>query len=261
VVGEERPSAGESDVTPAALELRAVVVELAGRLALDGVDLALQRGELVGLLGPNGAGKTTLLRAVMGLVRVRSGRITVDGAPPRRRRGIGYVPQRHEFAWDFPVTVEQAVMTGRTAMLGLLRRPGVADWQAVDGALDRVGLDALRRRPVGELSGGQRQRVLVGRALAVEPTTLLLDEPFTGLDAPAQEALGGLFASLAQEGRAVLMTTHDLLAAADTCDRLALLRRRITAVGPPAALRDPQVWMETFEVGPASPMLRLLEVI
>ncbi len=114
---------------------------------------------LVGLIGPNGAGKTTLVRSVLGLLRPRAGTVRVDGQVVRpRRAGIGYVPQRTEFAWDFPISVEQVVMTGLVARHGLLRRPGVEAWRAVGRALDLVRMTDLRARPVGELSGGQRQR-------------------------------------------------------------------------------------------------------
>ncbi|NLU79254.1 anchored repeat-type ABC transporter ATP-binding subunit [Micromonospora sp. HNM0581] len=242
-----------------ALEVDGLDVDLGGRPVLRDVRLHLDRGELVGLLGPNGAGKTTLLRAVLALIRTRGGRVLVEGKPARPgRSGIGYVPQRHEFSWDFPISVEQAVMSGRTGRIGLLRRPGVADWRAVGDALDRVQLTDLRRRPAGELSGGQRQRVLVARALALAPSILLLDEPFTGLDMPTQELLGDLFVSLAQEGRAVLMTTHDLIAAVDSCTRLVLLNGRIVADGRPADLQDADLWTRTFGVSATSPLLKLV---
>ncbi|MGE3621325.1 MAG: anchored repeat-type ABC transporter ATP-binding subunit [Acidimicrobiia bacterium] len=236
-------------------------MDLGGRAVLRDVALEVSPGELVGLLGPNGAGKTTLLRSVLGLVRTRAGRVEVDGRRGRAARArLGYVPQRHEFAWDFPISVERAVLSGRTGRLGLLRRPGVADWRAVGEALERVHLADLRRRPVGELSGGQRQRVLVARALAVAPAVLLLDEPFTGLDVPTQELLSDLFVGLAAEDRAVLMTTHDLLGALTTCTRLVLLNGTVVAQGPPDDLRDRQVWMRTFGVGEGSPLLRILQV-
>ncbi|XTZ19167.1 anchored repeat-type ABC transporter ATP-binding subunit [Micromonospora echinospora] len=234
-------------------------MDLGGRPVLRDVRLHLDRGELVGLLGPNGAGKTTLLRTILALVRSRRGRVLVEDRPTRPgRSGIGYVPQRHEFSWDFPVTVEQAVLSGRTGRIGLFRRPGVADWRAVGDALDRVQLAGLRHRPVGELSGGQRQRVLVARALALAPSILLLDEPFTGLDMPTQKLLGDLFTSLAREDRAVLMTTHDLVAAVDSCTRLVLLNGCVVADGHPTDLQDPEVWTRTFGVSATSPLLKLV---
>ncbi|XVU28778.1 anchored repeat-type ABC transporter ATP-binding subunit [Actinoplanes sp. CA-054009] len=228
-----------------------VAADLGGRPVLRDVTLSVDAGELVALLGPNGAGKTTLLRAALGLVPLRHGRVGVPGSGP------GYVPQRHEFTWDFPASVEDTVLSGLVRRIGLFRRPRAVHWQAAWDALDRVQLSDLRKRPVGELSGGQRQRVLVARALVLSPPVLLLDEPFTGLDMPSQETLTDLFADLARD-RAVLMATHDLAAAAHTCDRLILLNRTVIADGPAADLRDPELWMRTFDVGPGSHLLKLV---
>lgn len=244
-----------------ALTVEDVSVELGGRLVLRSADLAVGCGELVGLIGPNGAGKTTLLRTVLGLLRPTAGRVLVAGRPARPgRTPVGYVPQRHDFAWEFPASVADAVMTGLTGRLGLFRRPGQADWESVADALDRVRMAELADRPVGQISGGQRQRVLVARALALRPSLLLLDEPFTGLDMPTQELLSALFIDLAREGRAVLMTTHDLASALYACDRIALLNRTVVAAGTPAQLADdPALWMQTFGVGPDSALLRILK--
>ncbi len=242
-----------------ALRIAGLDVDLGGRPVLRGVDLSVAAGELVGLLGPNGAGKTTLLRSVLGLIPTAGGEISVAGAAPRRGLArIGYVPQRHEFAWDFPISVEYAVLSGRARQIGWLRRAGVEDYRAANAALERVGMSSLRGRPVGELSGGQRQRVLVARALARGPAVLLLDEPFTGLDLPTQDLLNTLFGDLAGEGRAVLMTTHDLGTARYSCTRLCLLNRTVLADGPPGELLDPRVWSATFGIPAHSPLLRAL---
>ncbi|GIE31909.1 anchored repeat-type ABC transporter ATP-binding subunit [Actinoplanes italicus] len=235
----------------AALEMTGVCADLGGRPVLRDIDLRVEAGEFAALLGPNGAGKTTLMRAALGLVPLRAGTVTTTGA--------GYVPQRHEFTWDFPASVEEAVLSGLVRRIGLFRRPRVEHWRAAWDALDRVHLADLRKRPVGELSGGQRQRVLVARALVLSPPVLLLDEPFTGLDMPAQETLTDLFRGIATE-RAVLMATHDLAAAAYTCDRLVLLNRTVIADGRPGALDDPAIWMKTFDVGPGSHLLKALSL-
>ncbi len=229
------------------LQVEGVSVRLGTRLALDEVDLTVGAGDFVGLIGPNGAGKTTLLRTILGLVPLAGGRVLVAGERPGRARGaLGYVPQRHEFAWDFPINVAGAVLTGRTRRIGWARRAGPADRAAVDRALEQVGLADLRDRPIGELSGGQRQRVLVARALAAEPRVLLLDEPFTGIDAPTQELLTNLFLALVADGTALLMTTHDVAAAARVCTRLCLLSTTVVAVGDPAELTDPAVLVRAF---------------
>lgn len=244
-----------------ALTVSDLSVQLGGRRVLNGVDLHLDIGEFAGLIGPNGAGKTTLLRSILGLIRTESGSVDVDGETGGQARSkIGYVPQRHEFAWDFPITVEDAVMTGRIRRIGWLRRARVADFDAVAEALDRVHMDHLRQRPVGELSGGQRQRVLVARALALRPRLLLLDEPFTGLDMPTQELLMDLFRELATEDKAVLMTTHDLVGAMHECSRLCLLNRTIIADGRPSELTDPLTWMRAFNIKATNPLLKTLGV-
>jgi len=243
------------------LRVEDLAVELGGREVLREVTLEVSGGELVGLIGPNGAGKTTLLRSTLGLVRVRSGTIRVSGRTPNLgRRSVGYVPQRHEFAWDFPISVEDVVLSGRVGVIGWGRRPGVEDFRAARDALERVQMHHLRARPVGQLSGGQRQRVLVARALALRPRLLLLDEPFTGLDIPTQELLMDLFTSLAGEGRALLMTTHDLAGALVSCDRLYLVNRSVVAAGRPEDLTDPRIWIDAFGFRPGSPLLTTIGV-
>lgn len=247
----------------AALKTSSLAVELTGRRVLSDVHLEVKRGELVGLIGPNGAGKTTLLRTILGVQSTAAGHIRIEDRSPRPgRTPIGYVPQRHEFAWAYPLTVEQVVMTGLTGRLGLLRRPRREHWEAVADSLDRVHMIDLAKRPIGQLSGGQRQRVLVARALALQPSLLLLDEPFTGLDMPTQELLGKLFAAIAHEGKAVLMTTHDLLGAIDLTDRLVLLNRTVIAAGSPSELvADKESWKDTFRVSDSSPLLRMISAV
>ena len=233
---------------------------LGRRQVLSGVTLDVAKGEFLGLLGPNGAGKTTFLRTLLGLLPYR-GVAHIQGKQPRAHKGrIGYVPQRHEFSWDFPITVEGVVLTGRMVSKKYGGRTGVEDFRAVHQALSQVELANLANRPVGELSGGQRQRVLVARALVVQSPILLLDEPFTGVDMPTVELLTALFAQLAQAGHCVVMSTHDLPAAMDSCTSLGLLREKIHAVGTPGTLRNPHIWMDTFEVSATSPLLRSIGI-
>ncbi|WP_371153009.1 anchored repeat-type ABC transporter ATP-binding subunit [Buchananella felis] len=246
----------------ATLEVSGLAVDLGGRRVLTDVNLDVRCGELTALIGPNGAGKTTLLRSVLGLQAAAEGSVRVEGKRVSPGKvAIGYVPQRHEFAWDFPLSVAQVVLTGLTGKLGWLRRARAEHWQAVYEALERVQMDHLATRPVGQLSGGQRQRVLVARALALAPALLLLDEPFTGLDMPTQELLSALFVELAHEGRAVLMTTHDLLGAMDSADRVILLNRTVVADAPPAQLaQNAGAWVETFGVSQDSALVRMMKV-
>ena len=180
---------------------------------------------------------------------------------PLQPRSVGYVPQRHEFAWDFPISIRQAVLSARARRIGWGHRAKIDDHRAVEEALHQVGLAQLGDRVIGELSGGQRQRVLVARALALRPRLLLLDDPFTGLDMPTQESLMDVFRRLALSGCAILMTTHDILGAIDACDRLFLLNSTVVASGKPEEIRDPQVWMRTFDIRPSNPLLKVLGVI
>lgn len=241
----------------AALTVNNLSVSLAGRQVVHDVTFEVYDGELAGFLGANGAGKTTTLRAILGLVARQSGDVLVKGKPVRRGKHslLGYVPQRHEFAWDFPVSVLDAVVNARVSKIGWGRFSRRRDFDAALMALDKVGLVELKNRPVGQLSGGQRQRVLLARALAVEPEVLLLDEPLTGLDLPACESLTELFCTLAAGGETLLMTTHDLVAARRTCDRIMLLKGSIRANGHPADVTDLKVWADTFGVRPDSAML------
>lgn len=155
-------------MTNPVLSVRGLSVSLSGRSVLSDVTLKLAHGEFVGLLGPNGAGKTTLLRSILGFVSRDSGSVVVQGQSRSRvvRRAVGYVPQRHEFAWEFPLSVREAVLGGRTGRIGLFRRASVADHKAALQAIKKMNLEDKVDRPIGQLSGGQRQRVLVARALA-----------------------------------------------------------------------------------------------
>lgn len=262
------PAGGaRAEVTQATvLRVRDLDVRLAGREVLRDVTMDVVSGELMGLLGPNGAGKTTLLRSILGLipkqrgtveVATRNGSEMVSGRAARTH--IGYVPQRHEFAWDYPISVYQCVLNGQAGKRGLFRRATVADHRAVAEALERVHLSALADRPIGQLSGGQRQRVLVARALASNPSLLLLDEPFTGMDFPSIELLCDVLDELCTtDGISALMITHDLPQAVHICDRITLLNGSVVASAAPRELRDPEPWTHTFGVRSDSPLLRAL---
>lgn len=229
---------------------------------LDRVNLTVYKGELLGLIGPNGAGKTTLLRTILGLLTAQSGEIKVAQQTKQPRHLLlGYVPQRHEFDWNYPLNVENVVMTGITPHLGWFRRPKQKHWEAVYQALEKVALLNLRERPIAELSGGQKQRALIARALVSNPKILLLDEPFTGLDHPNQDALSALFTSLTTQGTTIIMSTHDLLQAVDICSRLAMLNRKILATGSPQEIAQKQIWMDTYQVKENSALLRSIGLV
>ena len=228
-------------------------VSLSHRSVITDANLTVCPSEFIGLLGPNGAGKTTLMRAILGLIP-SSGTRSISGT-------VGYVPQRHEVEWGFPINVYRTVLSGRTGLIGWLKRPRATDHAAAAEALRLVHMEEFSTRPIEELSGGQRQRVLIARALATQPRVLLLDEPFTGLDAPNTESLLELFEELSHRGTSIIMSTHNLSEAAHSCHRLILFNGTVVADDSASRLlhqTDP--WTQTFGVRAGSPLLSAIGV-
>ncbi|MCH8007451.1 MAG: metal ABC transporter ATP-binding protein [Chloroflexi bacterium] len=218
-----------------------------GNAALESISLELGPGLLVGVAGPNGSGKSTLLKTILGLVRPWRGRIELFGKDVNGSRNrVGYAPQSEVVDWDFPVTVRDVVMMGRYGRLGLLRRPGGADRDAVASALAEVRLVELAGRQISELSGGQQRRMLIARALAQEADLLLLDEPMVGLDATNQHELLDLFERLRSGGKTLLVATHDLSCVAACFDLTLLLNKKLVAFGPPGEIFTPELLNEAY---------------
>ncbi|HHW33093.1 MAG TPA: manganese/iron ABC transporter ATP-binding protein [Paracoccus solventivorans] len=208
-----------------------------GHTALRHASFTTPQGTITALVGVNGAGKSTLFKAIMGFVPLAAGQITLLGMPVAealRRNLVAYVPQAEEVDWSFPVLVEDVVMMGRYGHMGFLRRPRPADRAAVDAALARVGMAHLRHRQIGELSGGQRKRVFLARALAQDGRVILLDEPFTGVDVQTEDQIIALLGELRDEGRVMLVSTHNLGSVPEFCDRVVLVRGTVLAHGPTA---------------------------
>ena len=201
---------------------------------LTGVDGQVPVGQALALVGPNGSGKTTLMRALLGMVTVSRGRVRVNGAAPGRapRGSVGYVPQLSDLDPTFPVTVREVVQMGMYSQLGILRRPGAEARRRALEALESVGLADRADRRFGTLSGGQQQRVLVARCVAARPRLILLDEPFNGLDQPNRDALLSIITDLKDQGISLVISTHDLVLAQETCEQAALLAGRQIAFGP-----------------------------
>ena len=230
-----------------AVHLEGVTAAYGPRVALADVNLEVRPGSLLAVIGPNGAGKSTLLKLIAGLLAPVAGRVEVLGAPPgARARDVAYVPQAEAVDWDFPVTVGEVVMMGRYARLGIARRPGAADRDAVARALATVGMTAEGERQIGALSGGQRRRVFLARAIASEPQLYLLDEPVTGVDATTQEELMDVLEAEARAGRTVIASTHDLMNAAQRFHQAAFINRRVVATGPAEMVLDRQLLADTY---------------
>lgn len=206
---------------------------------LSGVSLEAEPGEIVGIIGPNGSGKSTLLRNISGVLKPKRGRVLVEGVDLARlsraevARRVAVVPQSPHLPDSF--TAWEIVLLGRTPYLGLLQAEGPHDFAIVQRALDLCAASDLAGRRMGDLSGGERQRVVIARALAQEPSLLLLDEPTSHLDINHQTAILDLVTTLSREqALAVVAVFHDLNLAAQYCHRLMILGEgRILASGPP----------------------------
>ncbi|HMR31190.1 MAG TPA: manganese/iron ABC transporter ATP-binding protein [Geminicoccaceae bacterium] len=208
-----------------------------GHTALYDASFRIPTGTITALVGVNGSGKSTLFKAIMGFVRLAKGEISILGQPAGqalKRNLVAYVPQNEDVDWNFPVLVEDVVMMGRYGHMGMLRLPKAADREAVAAALARVGMEDFRKRQIGELSGGQKKRVFLARALAQDGRVILLDEPFTGVDVKTEDAIIGLLRSLRDEGRVMLVSTHNLGSVPEFCDRAVLLKGTVLAHGPTA---------------------------
>jgi manganese/iron transport system ATP-binding protein len=206
-----------------------------GHVGLRDVNFEVPTGTITALVGVNGAGKSTLFKALMGFLPAARGVVEILGRPVRealRANLVAYVPQAEEVDWSFPVLVEDVVMMGRYGHMGFLRRPKPADHAAVTDALARVKMTDFRHRQIGELSGGQRKRVFLARALAQDGRVILLDEPFTGVDVQTEDAIITLLREMRDEGRVMLVSTHNLGSVPEFCDRTILVKGTVLAHGP-----------------------------
>ncbi|CAM3510199.1 manganese/iron ABC transporter ATP-binding protein [Paracoccus nototheniae] len=220
-----------------------------GHRALASAAFTVPQGSVTALVGVNGAGKSTLFKALMDLLPHASGHVRILGLPVRQALSqnlVAYVPQAEEVDWTFPVLVQDVVMMGRYGHMGFLRRARPADRDAVTEALARVGLTDYRHRQIGELSGGQRKRVFLARALAQKARVILLDEPFTGVDVETEQTIITLLRQMRDEGRVMLVSTHDLGSVPEYCDRVVLVKGTVLAFGPTATTFTPDNLRQAF---------------
>ncbi|HFD40180.1 MAG TPA: metal ABC transporter ATP-binding protein [Anaerolineae bacterium] len=221
------------------LEIHDLTVAYNGTPALEGLSFTVQAGQRVAIVGPNGAGKSTLFKAIVGLLHPQSGRVRANGE-------VGYVTQRSAVDWRFPVTVYDVVLMGRVTKMGWLRWPRAHDRQIALRSLAQVGMEEYANRQIGELSGGQQQRVFIARALAQEANILLMDEPFSGVDAPSRQSILEIMDRLHEQGVTMLISTHDLNLALSHFERMALLNRKLIAYGPPREAITPQTLIAAY---------------
>jgi manganese/iron transport system ATP-binding protein len=206
-----------------------------GHTALRDASFKLGPGTIAALVGVNGSGKSTLFKALMGFVKPVSGQIRIAGGTveqARKQKLVAYVPQSEEVDWTFPVSVWDVVMMGRYGHMGFLRIASAEDKRIVSESLARVGMSDFKERQIGELSGGQKKRVFLARALAQSGQIILLDEPFTGVDVTTEESIISLLRDLRNEGRIMLVSTHNLGSVPEFCDHVVLVNRTVLASGP-----------------------------
>jgi manganese/iron transport system ATP-binding protein len=231
----------------ARLDLRHVSAGYNGQDAISNISLQIPHGSQAAIVGPNGAGKSTLFKVLVGLLPVRKGTIQIHCQPIGQHRDcVAYLPQREEVDWKFPVTVRDVIAMGRFAHSGFLGRSGVKDRMVVDVCLEKMALTELADTPVGDLSGGQQQRVFLARALAQEPHILLMDEPFTGVDANTIADTLVLLDNLRKDKVTVLVSTHDLNLAATHFDLIVLLNKKLIAFGPAEKALTPETLKAAF---------------
>jgi len=229
------------------VEVKDLTVGYDDRIVLRGINWTVPCGTSAAIIGPNGGGKSTLLRTLVGRLRPAQGTVRIFGRPPEEARPLmAYLPQNEEIDWRFPIRAIDVVMQGLLARTPWWRPPGKDALAQAMAALERVNLADEAQRPVGALSGGQRQRVLLARALLQDAQLILLDEPATGLDAPAQHELLDVVDDLKRDGRTVIATTHDLNCLTDHFDTVLCLRGEVVCQGPPEEALKPEHLLAVF---------------
>ncbi|MEP6871889.1 MAG: metal ABC transporter ATP-binding protein [Anaerolineaceae bacterium] len=219
-----------------------------GRPVVSDVDMAIRRGEFVGIVGPSGSGKTTLMKVILGSVAVYDGTAEVEGRPVslHHRPSVGYVPQLETIDWNFPVSVEEVVLMGRSMQSGFWPWPRREDKTEMMRLLDRLGIAQFRRQHIRNLSGGQQQRVFLARALIRNPRLLILDEPTSGVDIKTRDDILHLLVELHREGVTVILSTHELNAVAAHLPRVICINRGIVADGRPSDIFTTEVLRQTY---------------
>ena len=220
---------------PISLSVKNVTVSYRnGHRALWNASFEIPHSTITALVGVNGAGKSTLFKAIMGFLPISQGTININGqsvSDALKTNLISYVPQSEEVDWSFPVLVKDVVMMGRYGHMGFLRIAKKRDHFAVEEALSRVGMLEYSNNQIGELSGGQRKRVFLARAIAQEGKTILLDEPFTGIDVKTEDQIINLLNEFRKEGKVMLISTHNLGSVPEFCDRSILIKGTILKYG------------------------------
>lgn len=215
---------------PSVIDIRNVNFRYDRENVLEQIHFSVPEGAFVGLVGPNGSGKSTLLKIILGLLKPKEGEVELFGIPQDQFKSwdrIGFVSQKaNSFNTGFPATVLEVVMGGLTKKMGLFRRPGQAEREAVQQAVQSVGMEAFLNRNIGDLSGGQQQRVFIARAIVSKPSFLILDEPTVGVDSQNVDSFYRMLTHLNHElGMTLLLVTHDIGTITDKVTHVACLNK------------------------------------
>jgi manganese/zinc/iron transport system ATP- binding protein len=229
------------------IEVHDLTVAYHHRPVLWDIDVQFPEGKLIAVVGPNGAGKSTLIKAIMGLVPLASGHVSIYGKPARKAlTAISYVPQRESVDWDFPTTALDVVLMGRYGQLSLFGRPRKRDHEIARQCLEKVGMLDFEKRQISQLSGGQQQRVFLARALAQQTRIYLMDEPFAGVDASTEKAIVEILRDLRAQGSTLIVVHHDLQTVPEYFDAVMLLNLRSVAFGPVEEVFTPENLNKTY---------------
>ncbi|MGB3340915.1 MAG: heme ABC transporter ATP-binding protein [bacterium] len=235
------------------IEIRNACFSYNTKEVLQDISFSLEQGEFLGIIGPNGAGKSTILRLICGILKPAKGSIMIFGETIERierkqlAKKIAFVPQETHFALNF--SVEDIVMMGRYPYLRVFQRENKIDYEARDHALEYANVQPFGKRMINSLSSGERQRVVLARALAQEPTILILDEPTSHLDLHHQYAIMELLKKFNKEGMSIIVVNHDLNLASLYCERLILMHQgKVFKQGNPGELINERTLKEVYQI-------------
>ena len=219
-----------------AVSVNNLSVSYSGVDAINDINVEIKKGEFLGITGPNGGGKTTLLNAVLGLISTDNGKIEIMGKTAKNgRKLIGFVPQTATVDRDFPITVLETVMA---ALLGSGLHPfkifKTEERKSALKILEQFGLNTYANRPISALSGGEFQRMLIARALVSDPEILLLDEPISNIDTASRNEIYKILKNLNNNGKTIIMVTHDLQNINNLFSRLLYINRTVIFDGTPS---------------------------
>ncbi|MBS7611545.1 metal ABC transporter ATP-binding protein [Candidatus Bathyarchaeota archaeon] len=221
------------------ISVKDVSVKLGEHIVLDDVSFEVEKPSLTMVVGPNGAGKTTLIKLLLGMVKPFKGSVKILGLNPfieglKLRMLVGYVPQKDRVSYEVPLKVSEAVLMGILLRKSFPRVVSREDVESAKKALEYLGMRDYWDSPFNELSGGQQRRVLIARALASNPTVLLLDEVFAGLDVESQEKLLDVFRMLKENGRTIVVVEHEFDPVVELADKVLVLNRTVCVYGEPS---------------------------